>query len=225
MNAAILVAHQDSRQAGDQEVAGSTPTGLATFFHGDWSWNIFYSHSHPSADSRRAFVSFWQKMCTILVNCRGLSRARDKGSIGVKYPNVFSKYSIFYKKLGYWYPIDLTKYPIITKFKGENWSFKASKAPDYCFILWLLCIIGLFILHMTNTIIILKGYKEITCSKYLNQAFCAFSLCFISFTQLLFIFRVSLLKLKNNVILPSWLNFGVKYPNAPKIICCSKPVQ
>ena len=28
---------------------------------GDWSWNIFYGHSLPSADSRRAVVSFWRK--------------------------------------------------------------------------------------------------------------------------------------------------------------------
>ena len=27
-----------------------------TFFRGDWSWNIFYDHSLPSADSRRAVV-------------------------------------------------------------------------------------------------------------------------------------------------------------------------
>ena len=33
----------------------------ATFFRGDWSWNIFYGHSLPSADSRRAVVSFWRK--------------------------------------------------------------------------------------------------------------------------------------------------------------------
>ena len=33
----------------------------ATFFRGDWSWNIFYGHSFPSADSRRAVVSFWWK--------------------------------------------------------------------------------------------------------------------------------------------------------------------
>ena len=26
-----------------------------------WSWNIFYGHSLPSADSRRAVVSFWRK--------------------------------------------------------------------------------------------------------------------------------------------------------------------
>ena len=30
-----LVAQLDARQTGDQEVVGSTPTGLATFFHGD----------------------------------------------------------------------------------------------------------------------------------------------------------------------------------------------
>ena len=37
------------------------PPRSATFFRGDWSWNIFYGHSLPSADSRRAVVSFWQK--------------------------------------------------------------------------------------------------------------------------------------------------------------------
>ena len=26
-----------------------------------WSWNIFYGHSLPSADSRRAVVRFWRK--------------------------------------------------------------------------------------------------------------------------------------------------------------------
>ena len=30
----------------------------AIFFRGDWSWNIFYGQSLPSADSRRAFVSY-----------------------------------------------------------------------------------------------------------------------------------------------------------------------
>ena len=37
------------------------PPRSATFFHEDWSWNIFYGHSLPSADSRRAVVSFWRK--------------------------------------------------------------------------------------------------------------------------------------------------------------------
>ena len=38
-----------------------TPPRSATFSRGDWSWNIFYGHSLPSADSRRAVVSFWWK--------------------------------------------------------------------------------------------------------------------------------------------------------------------
>ena len=37
------------------------PPRSATFFRGDWSWNIFYGHSLPSADPRRAVVSFWRK--------------------------------------------------------------------------------------------------------------------------------------------------------------------
>ena len=37
------------------------PPRSATFFHGDWSQNIFYSHSLPSTDSRKAVVSFWRK--------------------------------------------------------------------------------------------------------------------------------------------------------------------
>ena len=36
------------------------PPRSATFFRGDWSWNIFYGHSLPSVDSRRAVVSFWR---------------------------------------------------------------------------------------------------------------------------------------------------------------------
>ena len=55
------VAQLDARPTGDQEVAGSTPPRSTTFFRGDWSWNIFYGHSLPSADSRRAVVSFWRK--------------------------------------------------------------------------------------------------------------------------------------------------------------------
>ena len=56
-----LVAQLDARPTGDQTVAGSTPAGAAAFFRGDWSGNIFYGHSLPSADSRRAVVSFWRK--------------------------------------------------------------------------------------------------------------------------------------------------------------------
>ena len=59
------VAQLDARPTGDQEVAGRPPPPpppkSATFFLGDWSWNIFYGHSLPSADSRRSVVSFWRK--------------------------------------------------------------------------------------------------------------------------------------------------------------------
>ena len=54
------------RPTGDQEVAGSTSPRSETFFRGDWSWNIFYGHSLPSADSRRAVVSFRRKNVHIL---------------------------------------------------------------------------------------------------------------------------------------------------------------
>ena len=37
------------------------PLRSVTLFRGDWSWNIFYGHSLPSADSRRAVVGFWRK--------------------------------------------------------------------------------------------------------------------------------------------------------------------
>ena len=39
---------------GDQDVAGSSPTGLATFFRRDWSWLNFYGHSILSATSTHA---------------------------------------------------------------------------------------------------------------------------------------------------------------------------
>ena len=48
------------RPTGDQEVAGSTPAKIGNIL--SWrSWNIFYGHSLPSADSRRAVVSFCRK--------------------------------------------------------------------------------------------------------------------------------------------------------------------
>ena len=59
-----LVAQLDARPTGDQEVAGSTPTGLATFFREDLIVNYFL----------RSFTPFCQlsvsgkRMCTILVN-------------------------------------------------------------------------------------------------------------------------------------------------------------
>ena len=44
------------------------PPRLGSFFRGDWSWNIFYGHSLPSADSKRAVVSFWRKNVHNTVN-------------------------------------------------------------------------------------------------------------------------------------------------------------
>ena len=54
---ASLEAQLDARPTGCR----FDPSGSATFFRGDWSWNIFYSHSLPFVDSRRAVVSFWRK--------------------------------------------------------------------------------------------------------------------------------------------------------------------
>ena len=55
----VLVA-SDARPTGDQEVAGLTPAE-ATFFRGDYHEIFSTLISFPSADSRRAFVSFWRK--------------------------------------------------------------------------------------------------------------------------------------------------------------------
>ena len=54
---ALLDAPSDWRPGG----RGFNHNRLATFFRGDWSWNIFYGHSLPSADSWSAVVSFWPK--------------------------------------------------------------------------------------------------------------------------------------------------------------------
>ena len=72
------VAELDARPTGDQEVAGSTPTGSATFFSVEiWSWNIFYGHSLililililslPPNQEGQLFVP-GERICTILVN-------------------------------------------------------------------------------------------------------------------------------------------------------------
>ena len=47
------------RPTGDQEVAGSTPAEVGNIL--SWRLIIFYGHSLPSADLRRAVVSFWRK--------------------------------------------------------------------------------------------------------------------------------------------------------------------
>ena len=50
----------DARPTGDQEAAGSTPAEVGNIL--SWRFDheiVFYGHSLPSADSRRAVVSFW----------------------------------------------------------------------------------------------------------------------------------------------------------------------
>ena len=53
----ISLAHLDARPTCDLEIVGLTHAGSATFFHGDLTMKYFL----PSADSRRAVVSFWWK--------------------------------------------------------------------------------------------------------------------------------------------------------------------
>ena len=55
------MAQSDGCLTDGQEIAGSIPMSLATFIHGEWSWSIFYGHPIPSADLKRAGVSFWPK--------------------------------------------------------------------------------------------------------------------------------------------------------------------
>ena len=54
----------DCRSRGREFDPGPVP-----YFRGDWSWNIFYGHSPPSADSRRVGVSYKRKYVhKVLVN-------------------------------------------------------------------------------------------------------------------------------------------------------------
>ena len=63
------VAHLDAHSTGDQEVAGSTPTGTTTFFHGDLIMKYFLrSFSLPLIQEGQLSVSA-ERMRTILVNC------------------------------------------------------------------------------------------------------------------------------------------------------------
>ena len=57
----VSMTQLDALPTGNQEVAGSTPNGSATFFRGDLIMKYFYGPSLPSTDSRGAVVSFWQK--------------------------------------------------------------------------------------------------------------------------------------------------------------------
>ena len=55
------VTQLDAHQTGDQEAVGLTLAGSAAFFRAVLIMKCFYGHSLPSAESRRAVVSFWQK--------------------------------------------------------------------------------------------------------------------------------------------------------------------
>ena len=59
-NLPASVACPAARLTSGQGIGGSISCPV-TFFCGDWSWTVFYGHSLPSADLRRAVVSFWQK--------------------------------------------------------------------------------------------------------------------------------------------------------------------
>ena len=55
------VAQLDARPTGNQEVAGSTPAEIGNILSWRLIMKYFYGHSLPSADSRRAAVSFRRK--------------------------------------------------------------------------------------------------------------------------------------------------------------------
>ena len=63
MSCMASVAQLDARPTEDQEVAGSTPAEVGNILYHLFIINIFYSHSLPSADSRRAVVSLLAKEC------------------------------------------------------------------------------------------------------------------------------------------------------------------
>ena len=77
---------------------------------------------------------------------------RNKWEYPSKMPICFEQILNYFQNLGYWYQVDLTEYPIISKVKGEDQSFKARKAHDYYIISWLLHIIGVFILSATDSL-------------------------------------------------------------------------
>ena len=56
-NEPASVAQLDAPLIGHQEVAGSTPSGLATYFHGDMAMKYFLWSFCPSTYSRRVVIS------------------------------------------------------------------------------------------------------------------------------------------------------------------------
>ena len=55
------VAQLDARPTGDQEVAGSAPAEVGNILSWRLIMKYFLQSFSPSADSRRAVVSFWRK--------------------------------------------------------------------------------------------------------------------------------------------------------------------
>ena len=55
------VAQSDAHPTGNSRSWVQSRLGPAKFFCRDWSWNISYGHPLPSADSRKAVISFWWK--------------------------------------------------------------------------------------------------------------------------------------------------------------------
>ena len=56
-----LVAHSDARSTGDQGVAGSIPAGTGNILSRRLIMEYFLPSFAPSADSKRAVISFWHK--------------------------------------------------------------------------------------------------------------------------------------------------------------------
>ena len=168
-----------------------------TSFHiqTDWSYERSTAAELPKEKSKNPCPAEWmQRLIWVSAGCFAIartwisllmcavwSRTRDKGSISVKYPNVLIKYSIIFKNLG----IDTQLIWQSTQLLPNSWvkikNFKARKAHDYNFILWLLHKIGVFILPMTKTVTKLKRYKAIPCFRYLNQVFCLLFLSVLKF--------------------------------------------
>ena len=68
------MAQLDAFPTGDQKVAGSTPSGMATFFREDWPWNIFtVILSLPLIQERQFLAKECAQYC--LTANRGLSKS------------------------------------------------------------------------------------------------------------------------------------------------------
>ena len=72
------MAQSDAHPTGDQEVAGSIPAGYGNILPWRLIMKYFYGHSLPSADARRAVLSFLAKECAQVLETsnRGLSLPR-----------------------------------------------------------------------------------------------------------------------------------------------------